>query len=483
MSMRTHSKKSVLLFNPWIYDFAAYDFWFKPLGLLSIGAVLRQLGYHVELVDCLDRFHPVLIQDKSASATDKKRDGSGKFIRSEIQKPTILGHVPRKYCRYGMPLTAVDEILENIEPPDFVLVASFMSYWYPAVADAVRLLRQRFPKAIIVLGGIYATLAPDHARTFAKPDYVITGEGEIAVARLLAQLAGGAGHDFNFSGLDELPWPAMDLYSNLASAAILTSRGCPFSCSFCASKIVAPHYRRRSPENVLEEIRYWHERFGVDQFAFFDDALLLRSDDFIKPILFGLLKNKRQMSLHTPNGLAPRYIDQETADLFFSAGVRTVRLSFETSNLDRQAAMSAKVTNQELASAVAYLERAGYKAADIGVYVMMGLPDQAEEEVIDSIDFVHSLGAGIYLASFSPIPGTKEWSKAIAKGLWNNENDLLLTNTSIYPLWTKTIGYQRAVEIDQYAKNLNQAQAKSRSSCAPSLLADDRLDKNRNLVE
>ena len=285
---------------------------------------------------------------------------------------------------------------------------------------------------------------------------MIVGEGEAEAVHLIAKLTGGPGEDFNYSSLDELPWPALDLYPQLRSAAIVTSRGCPFRCSFCASKIVAPTYRRRSAENVVREIGHWHANYAVNHFAFFDDALLLRADDFAKPILSSVIKKNWPLHFHTPNGLTPRCLDQELADLFYAAGVQTIRLSFESSNTQRQKSLSAKVSNAELEGAVQALCQAGYDGADIGVYVMMGLPDQGEDEVIDSIDYVHSLGARIKLASFSPIPGTEEWCMAISKGMWRKNDDLLLTNTSIFPIWSRTFGSERAQHISNYANCLNE---------------------------
>jgi len=449
-------KTSVLLFNPCIYDFAAYDFWFKPLGLLSIGGLLRRFGYRVDLVDCLDRHHPALLQFLGRQKAEERPDGTGKFVREEIVKPPALAHVPRTYCRYGMPPQVVAKILDDIEPPDVVLITSFMTYWYAAVADAVRLIRQRFPRAIIVLGGIYATLAPEHAQATAKPDYLIVGEGETEALHLIAKFFGGPGEKFSYSSLDDLPWPALDLYPSLRSAAVVTSRGCPYKCSFCASKIVAPNYRRRSAKNVLQEIRQWHEQYGVAHFAFFDAALLLRADEYAKPVFRGVLKNNWRLRFHTPNGMTPRYVDLELAELFYAAGVQTIRLSFESSNPLRQKSMSAKVSNAELERAISLFSRAGYNRAAIGVYVMMGLPDQGMDEVVDSINYVHSLGARVNLASFSPIPGTEEWRKAISAGVWSAQNDLLLSNTSIFPVWSKTMGYDRALALTNHAKNLNE---------------------------
>lgn len=448
-------QKSILLFNPWIYDFAAYDFWIKPIGLLYIGAVLRRFGYHVQLIDCLDRFHPALKSYFHQHASSQRPDSSGKFYREIIEKPTVLAHVPRNYARYGMPVDLVRELLSSLSPPSVICLTSSMIYWYPAVVDAVALLRHFFPKAHIILGGIYATLCPEHAQRYVAPDFLVTGEGEVKAVRLIAQLLDGPGADYDYAELDDLPFPAFDLYPILKSVPLLTSRGCPNDCSFCASKQLSAGYRRRSPKNVVEEISLWHERQKVSNFAFFDDALAHRAAHFLQPVLFAVYEQCRSITFYTPNGLTPRFIRQDLADLFFAANVKSVRLSFETSNSARQKSMSAKVTNAELIQAIDHLERAGYQRNQIGVYVMMGLPGQTVAEVEHSALFVHDLGASIHLASFSPIPGTREWSRAIETRVWDADADLLLTNTSIFPIWSATVGHDRCVALLQWSKELN----------------------------
>ena len=449
-------QKSVLLFNPWIYDFAAYDFWFKPLGLLYIGALLRRFDYKVGLIDCLDRFHPLLLNYLGQSEASHHDDFSGKFHRDIIEKPACLKHVPRHYARYGMPMDVVKQLLSSLKPPDVILVTSFMTYWYPAVLDAVNMLRHFFPKSKIMLGGIYATLCPEHAWRHIKPDYLIQGEGEVEAIRFIAKLTNGPGADFNYTELDDLPYPAFDLYPNIKSAAILTSRGCPNRCSFCASHQLTSGYRRRSVQYIYNEIRHWQEQFNVQHFAFFDDALLHHSSRFIKPLLRLLLKMNRSLYFYTPNGITPRFMDLELAELFYQANVRNVRLSFETSNEARQQSMSAKVTNAELQAALAHLERAGYARQDIGVYVMMGLPGQTVDEVKQSAMFVHELGARVNMAAFSPIPGTLEYQHAIELGLWHPNKDLLLGNSTLHPVWSQIIGYEKCQELLYWVQELNQ---------------------------
>ncbi|UCE08275.1 MAG: radical SAM protein, partial [bacterium] len=134
----------VLLINPWIYDFAAYDFWIKPVGLLSIGYYLEKYGYQTYLIDCLDRFHPF------NPVVKNKKYGTGKFIRTPVEKPEILKHVPRKYCRYGMPIESFLKALSQIPEPDVILVTSWMTYWYQGPQFAIKILKEKFPHLPIV---------------------------------------------------------------------------------------------------------------------------------------------------------------------------------------------------------------------------------------------------------------------------------------------------------------------------------------------
>ncbi|MFQ6032513.1 MAG: radical SAM protein, partial [Candidatus Zixiibacteriota bacterium] len=111
--METKANK-IFLINPWIYDFAAYDFWIKPIGLLSIGSILRSFGYKILLIDCLDRYYPDLLKLQGREKPRSKKDGTGKFHREFVQKPACLEDIPRNYCPYGWPLNLFERKLQEI---------------------------------------------------------------------------------------------------------------------------------------------------------------------------------------------------------------------------------------------------------------------------------------------------------------------------------------------------------------------------------
>ncbi|MFH1942535.1 MAG: radical SAM protein [bacterium] len=429
----------MLLVNPWIVDFAAYDFWIKPLGLLSVGAVLRENGYDVDLLDCMDRNHPSLRGIPKFKGNQSRPDGTGRFFKEFIPKPDILKHVPRKYGRYGLPFSIVKDELMRRAPPDVVLVTSGMTYWYPGVVEMVSLLKQSFSNVPVILGGIYASLYPDHARGESGADWVVVGEGEIEGLRIVDEITGSRSDMSGYRSIDDFPEPAYDLYDRLDSVALLTSRGCPFRCPFCASSLLSKTYKRRSPSRIVDEIVRLHGRMGVTEFAFYDDALLYEKDEHLVPILEEIVKRNLPIHFHTPNGIQPGAVDDRLARLMAETGFRTIRLSYETMNKERQKSMGLKVTDEDLTQAVRHLVEAGFDRRQIGSYILMGLPGQTVEETVESMRFVLSLGIKVSLASFSPIPGTKSWQEAVDLRMLTPNADPLLTNNSIYPICSEDI--------------------------------------------
>jgi radical SAM superfamily enzyme YgiQ (UPF0313 family) len=430
---RPEPRKNVLLINPWIYDFTAYDFWLKPLGLLYVASILReQAEVNLHFINCLDRFHPMLeIGPKS------KADGRGHFLKEEVTKPEILKAVPRKYSRYGIPVSVFKKELERIPVPDLVLMTCTMTYWYPGVQLAVELVREIFGAAPIVLGGIYATLAEDHARQFSGADKIITGPAENKIIPLVREIWGdGSVREAEFPSFNDMPCPAFDLLNNKDSLPLLTSRGCPFTCAFCAGPLLYDRFEQRNPEDVVAEIADHAERFGTRHFAFYDDALLLKPESHIIPILEEVVRRKWPVSFHTPNGLHIREIDQDMAHLFRKADVRSLYLSQESTDRNVIREACPKVAQGDLERAIGYLEKAGYRREDISVYLMAGLPNQDAASIRESVGDIRRLGAKPRMAYFSPIPGTRIWRELVDRGRLKKDADPLIQNKMAFPyLW------------------------------------------------
>ena len=169
----------LLLINPWIYDFAAYDYFAQPLGLLYLAGRLEAQGFAVHFLDCLDTPH-----------AKPGPFGTGRYPKEILPAPPGLKGISRRYGRYGISEAAFRERLAQVPPPAAILVTSLMTYWYPGVAAAIRLAREHFPGVPVTLGGIYASLCPEHARQHSGADQVLTGPGEAAVFTLLKNVVG-----------------------------------------------------------------------------------------------------------------------------------------------------------------------------------------------------------------------------------------------------------------------------------------------------
>ncbi|OVE80196.1 hypothetical protein BVY01_00640 [bacterium I07] len=381
-------------------DFAAYDFWIKPIGLLILARILHENGFRLSLLDCLNRCDPAF---GTENLKPEFFNGTGQFHRETIQKPDLFSSVPRRFSRYGLPLAVVQQRLSQLPCPDAILVTSGMTYWYPGVIEMIQRLKMFFPRTPVILGGIYASLCTDHARRKSGADLVIPGEGEARILEILESVNPSFCPINQHAVLSSDIPPLYELYPRMISAAILTSRGCPNQCPFCASQLLSSTFRRRSPDHVVNEIETLYHR-GIRHFAFYDDALLFDSSDHIIPILEAIQNRQIDTGFHTPNGLQPGLIDERIARLMRKTGFRSVRLSFESSDENRQLSMGMKVSNDEMIQASKLLQKQGFSARELACYVLTGLPGQKREEVLESILFSYDLGMRVSLAAYSPIP-------------------------------------------------------------------------------
>ncbi len=417
----------ILCIHPWIVDFAAYNLWIEPLGLLTVAGVLRRAGHDVTLIDCLDNCHP------EALAPQSPRDayGCGQFIKTELPKPAALAHVPRRWGRYGLPIEVFEAELASQLRPDAVLVSSMMTYWYPGPFEVIQRVKARWRDVPVALGGVYATLCPEHARVHSGADAVLCGAGERQALRWVNEVTGEAAAA---CGTLSSALPAHDLRRSHRYAAVCTARGCPFHCPYCAVYLLCPGgFAPRPVEDVVEEIRWCAQELGTADVAFYDDALLFDARYHIVPILDRVIESGVRARFHTPNGIHARFIDRGLAQKMRRAGFVTLRLGLETTAPDGSLQDAGKVDKESFAQAVAASFGAGFTTSEVSAYVLIARPGQSVEAARANARFAQSLGVQVRTAQFSPVPGTAEFDKAVQLGCMVPDADPLLHNNSLYP--------------------------------------------------
>lgn len=444
---------SVLLVNPWITDFAAYDLWAKPLGLLMLGALLRDGGYGVEYIDCLDRFDSNLqgVRERKLSPTFQ-RFGIGKYAKTPIPTPGPISDIPRRYYRYGIHPDSLREKLLSSGEPDMVWVTSSMTYWYPGVQKTIEVIKDVYPGVEIWLGGLYARLCTEHAARHSGADRVFAG----TFKQVLEMMDVKPSNREAWASLSHAPAPAWDLVKNLHYLPVLTSLGCPFGCPYCATSFLQPKMQERSVDDIYKEILYWNLEKGVEDFAFYDDALLLGARKRLIPLLEKVLQSGLHIRFHTPNAVHVRSLTPELCELLYRTGFTRLRLGLETTRKEHQSKWGAKVFMDDFYTALKNLKSAGFGARQIGVYLLCGLPEQSPREVAKSIQEVSEAGAMPYLCEYSPIPHTRTFENLPSDLKRQLEDEPLLHNNSYFACRREDFTYEDLVELKKLSRLMRQ---------------------------
>ncbi|TLN23672.1 radical SAM protein [bacterium] len=396
-----------LLVNPWIADVAAYNFWLRPLGLYRLAEWLFERGAEFTLIDALSPF-----------------PAPGKFTRRKNLPLRLPEGAPENFSLYGISPEEFERRIRAAGPFDAALVTSALSYWYPGAEFAIRTLKRLSPKTPVILGGVYPTLWPGHARANSGADFTLSGPLSV-VSDTLAGLLGVPKGPLT----EKKRWYDLGLHDNSPFSAVRTARGCPYSCTYCASRLVSGPFYPYSAEDCAAELKAL-ATLGVKEAAFYDDALLVNAENRFLPLMEEV--KGLGLSFHTPNGLHAKLVDEKIAAVFAENSFKTIRLSLETVDESRQKATGGKVSATDLEKAVKNLKRAGVKMESVGVYLLMGLPGQSIAEIEDSIRWVKSLGVRPHLAEYSPIPSTPDFERLKDLGLLPENLDPLFTNNSLY---------------------------------------------------
>ncbi len=435
-----------LFINPWIYDFAAYDFWLKPFGLLSFAGKLKQKGYTIYYLDLLDPFHPELPKKPKRNSF-----GRGHFYKEPFPKPSLFIDVPRRFFRYGLPFAAFEKEVLNIKFKA-VFITTLLTYWYPGLFVYLEFHKKHFPQIPLFIGGIYAILCKDHLLTYIERFYKDLSIF-IIFPQKTSEILQKIEKEFIPSGSpEEISYPAFYLQRKIPYVVIMTSKGCPYNCPYCASKKIYPLFEERSAEDIFQEIEFWYKNFGVKDFAFYDDALLVNFDKRLRPVLERIIEKQWEIRFHTPNAIHARLVTEEVTHLLKKSGFKTIRLGFERA----EKRLDSKISLQEFEEAVVNLKKAGFSSDELGAYVLYGLPDEDFEGVKQTLLYLEKLGVPPYLAEFSPIPGTPLFEEAKKTSRYPLEEDPIFQNNTVFPA-LKNPDWQKIQEVKDLARGIRKS--------------------------
>ena len=303
-------------------------------------------------------------------------------------------------------------------------------------------------KAFVVMGGHHASIAPEECLATGVADAVVLGESDATFPELCTALEAGfpishvKGIGFLQGGsflktaprpliedLDRLPMPAWDLVptreyfsssvsrKHKESIVLVTSRGCPWKCSFCSQTIFGHRFRARSARLIIEEMRYLHERYGKRDFTFFDDVFTLPRKRILE---FCKLLIQERMDVHWSCETRGDLVDKEILSLMRRAGCHTIGFGVESGNQSVLDHINKSLRLRTVERAARIIREAGIRSK---AYFLIGLPGETEEHVKETLRFARSLPVDFPVVDFFyPLPGTDIYEKAMSEGeLLGNE--------------------------------------------------------------
>lgn len=358
--------------------------------------------------------------------------------------------------------------------PDFVGVTCLFSGQIDMVFNIIDTIKSVDSPPLTIIGGMHPTIFhADIMENCPNVDAIVIGEGEKTLEKILTTakddwntIEGLAFRDKQqhvvinprtsyVENLDELPRPAYDLFNFEdykldssgwynpkkidigTSVPILTSRSCPFKCSFCGMNLVmGARFRARSAESVFEEIEYLYREHGTRYFNIMDDNFSL-DNKRIKKICRYIIDAKLDLCFDIPNGIMTTTLDDEAIDLLAQAGFIYCFLAIESgSDFIRNKVMHKQLSNETIFRVVKSFRR--YPQIHILGFFIIGMPEETRETLDETYAMIEALDLDSFKMSVAtPFPGTKLFEQLQRDNLFTAPQD------EISQLWRKSDWYQR----------------------------------------
>jgi anaerobic magnesium-protoporphyrin IX monomethyl ester cyclase len=395
---------------------------FIPLGLAYLGAVAEKAGHQVTVIDC------------------------------QAEKLTIESFHNR--------ITQI---------PSDVIGVTATTLLYKSAMNLITIAKEIQPQAVTVLGGSHGTFWDENAlKEYPALDIVVRKEGELTFIELVEKiesktsLANVLGITYRsddkpvrnadrpfIDNLDSLPFPAHHLlpleklkHNGKIIFPLVSSRGCVYWCDFCSTvRMFGRGYRMRSPNNVVDEMQLIHEKYGIDQVTFYDDAFSVDRNRVVK-ICEEL--HARHLSLKWDCGTRVDMVDRELLKTMHNAGCFAVWLGVESGSETILGAMNKKIKIEQTKLAYKTAHQVGLMTI---ANVVLGFPSETEETAIETIRLVKELNpddVGFYIAT--PYPGTPMYETVIKNG-WLRITDFDKFDTAGPTFETPQLSMEKLAEL------------------------------------
>ena len=437
----------VLLIQPPVRDFYDTDVRLQPIGLAYLKATAKK---HLPDIDILIKdYHrgygrrTIAIPEELRYLTD--------YYSAADKSPFSTFH---QFYHFGKSFDEIEAEIAELNP-DVVGISSLFTPYYREALEIAARVKQR-TAAVVVMGGSHASAAPESLLASPYVDYVIRGEGEKGFVEFLRHMLNQKSLEevpnlaYTRNGtivlnplvdnfpIDDLPFPDLSDFAPSAYTLagkpmtfMITSRSCPHKCSFCSVHTTfGTNYRRRSLENVLEEIELRY-RQGYRVIDFEDDNLTYYKNTF-KELCRRLIARfpKREMEYVAMNGISYLSLDDELLDLMFEAGFSQLNLALVSSDKTVRETTKRPHTLDAYVKVVNKAHALGFKIVS---YQILGLPNESLASMIQTMAFNARLPVLLGASPFYRIPNSP-----IAHGLQLNETDFVKARLTALAIETES---------------------------------------------
>ncbi|MGD6935317.1 MAG: B12-binding domain-containing radical SAM protein [Candidatus Bathyarchaeia archaeon] len=391
-----------------------------PLGLMYLAAVLDKAGYQVEILDAF-------------------------MADCELQKNGDTTTV-------GMPFSRIAQEIRQ-RKPDIVGVSGPFTSQIGNTLKVTELAKQVKSDILTIVGGPHVSTVPKEFLEEAKSvDIAVIGEGEYTLLEIAQYFEGkkqlpeilGIAYRQNgevkltpkrpfIENLDELPYPAYHLvnmeyyltnkkigYRSFQNRAIsmVTSRGCPFNCCFCAVHLhMGQGFRANSAEYVLKHIQHVIDTYKVQNIFFEDDNLTLDLKRF-EAICDGIIERKIKIRWETPNGVRADRLNMELLKKMKQSGATSIFVGVESG--DQEILNKIVCKSLDLNCVVEFAKNAKQIGLKTGAFYIIGFPGEKKENMQRTVDFALKLkrdyDVGMHLFTATPTYGTKLYEQCKKNG-------------------------------------------------------------------